>query len=57
MFSQQIDRCFFTTKGLAQRSLNQNSGFTTKAQSSQSSEYFLIKNCFLRTLGASAVNG
>src|SRR5262245_15991112 len=42
MFSQQIDCFFFTTKGL------QNSGFTTKAQSSQ---YFLIKNCFLRALG------
>ena len=33
-----------------------NRYFTTEAQSSQSSEYFLIKNSLLRALRASAVS-
>jgi hypothetical protein len=44
-------------KDLARRSRNQSSNpyFTTEAQSSQSSEYLLIKNFLLRALRASAV--
>ena len=39
-----------TAKGAKRRE------FTTEAQSSQSSEYFLIKNSFFRALSASAVS-
>jgi hypothetical protein len=44
--------------GLARQSRNRNSNryFTTEAQSSQSSEYLLIKNSLLRALRASAVS-
>jgi hypothetical protein len=43
---------------LARQSRNQSSKpyFTTEAQSSLSSKYFLIKNSLLRALRASAVN-
>jgi len=46
-----------TTKDLARQSRNKSSNpyFTTEAQRSQSSEYFLIKNFLLRALRASAV--
>jgi len=37
------------------RNQSSNHYFTTEAQSSQSSEYFLIKNSLLRALRASAV--
>jgi hypothetical protein len=46
------ERAILTTKDLARQSRNQSSKpyFTTEAQSSQSSEYFLIKNSLLRAL-------
>jgi hypothetical protein len=45
------------TKDMAQHSRNRRrkAGFTAEAQSSQSSECFLIKNSLLRALRASAV--
>ena len=48
---------FLTTKLPARLSRNQSSNryFTTEAQSSQSSEYFIIENSLLRVLRASAV--
>jgi hypothetical protein len=52
------ERAILTTKDLARQRRNQSSKpyFTTEAQSSQSSEFFLIKNSLLRALRASAVS-